>query len=186
MQTKAPGTICAPPEKLTEGNLFLRRWQPSDIEALNTAVAASANELAPWMEWWPAEGYCLTTAQQFLELTATNWNAGNAFDYAVIVDGRVSGSFGLKCPVSKAPDTLEIGYWLATDVTGRGLGTRAAALLTKMAFEIGAESVQIRHGQGKNRSAAIPRRLGFTRIGVCVLGTGNEECVLWQINCTVN
>lgn len=99
-------------------------------------VATLATELASWTEWWPPDGYSLLQAQHFLELTARkkDWFSRGA----LVVDGRVSGSFRLETPTRKAPNTLEIGHWLANDVTSRRLGTRAAALLTETGFETGA------------------------------------------------
>lgn len=170
-------TIRAPPEELIEEDFTLRRWQFSDAEALQAAANGSLVELTRWMPW-AADGYDLAKAQQFLAFTNKAWGTGEEYDFAIIVNGRISGSFGLMTPASKSPNTLEIGYWLANEATGRGLATRATALLMRIAFEIGAEHVQIRHDELNDRSAAIPRRLGFTCLGIHNLSIGKS--VLWQ------
>ncbi|EFZ03377.1 acetyltransferase (GNAT) domain protein [Metarhizium robertsii] len=178
-----PRTIRAPPERLVEGDLVLRRWKLSDAAELHAAASGSAVELARWMPW-AADGYDLTKAQQFLDFTSKAWDNGESYDFAIIVDGRISGSFGLMTPATKAPNTLEVGYWLAKEATGRGLATRAASLLTRTAFAVGAEHVQIRHDERNHRSGAIPRRLGFKSLGLESLpagkGGGKEVSVLWQ------
>ncbi|KFG80096.1 acetyltransferase [Metarhizium anisopliae] len=157
-----PRTIRAPPERLVEGDLVLRRWKLSDAAELYAAASSSAVELARWM---PMDN-------------------GESYDFAIIVDGRISGSFGLMTPATKAPNTLEVGYWLAKEATGRGLATRAASLLTRTAFAVGAEHVQIRHDERNHRSGAIPRRLGFKSLGLESLpagkGGGKEVSLLWQ------
>ncbi|OAQ61264.1 GCN5-related N-acetyltransferase (GNAT) domain-containing protein [Pochonia chlamydosporia 170] len=173
----------APAEELVEEDLVLRRWQLSDAQALNTAASGSVVELARWMPW-AADGYDLTKAYQFLEFADKAWNNGDEYNFAIIVDGQPCGSFGLMTPVTNAPNTLEIGYWLANEATGRGLATRATALLRRIAFEIGAEHVQIRHDQRNSRSGAIPRRLGFNCLGLYDLPSGkggqDVKSLLWQ------
>ncbi|KAG5927222.1 hypothetical protein E4U42_002451, partial [Claviceps africana] len=106
-----------PPEQLQQGDLHLRRWQASDAPALEAAASSSLAELTPWMPW-ATQGYGATQAQQFLAQTKTWWEAGDAYDYALLLDGQPSGSFGLMR--GDDADTLEMGYWLATRATGRG------------------------------------------------------------------
>jgi RimJ/RimL family protein N-acetyltransferase len=175
--------IRAPAEELVDGDFILRKWQLSDAEALNAAANSSIAELARWMPW-AEDGYDLPKAQQFLDFTTKAWTAGDEYDFAIMVDGQAKGSFGLMKPVSKAPDTLEIGYWLDSQVTGRGFATRATALLTRVAFEVGAEHVQIRHDERNFRSGAIPRRLGFRCLGIHNLPVGKDgedvKSMLWQ------
>ncbi|KHN97122.1 acetyltransferase [Metarhizium album ARSEF 1941] len=174
------GFIRPPPEHLVQDDLTLRRWQLSDARPLYAAASNSAAELARWMPW-AADGYTLAKARQFLDSTTRAWQKGEAYDFAVIVDGRISGSFGLMAPATKAPGTLEIGYWLADEATGRGFATRAASLLATTAFDMGAGHVQIRHHQLNHRSAAIPRRLGFRSLGLQSLAAGERggEGVSW-------
>ena len=58
---------------------------------------------------------------------------------------------------------LEIGYWMRSARTGRGLTTEAAGALTRVAFEVrGVDRVEIRCDPGNVASAAIPPKLGFT------------------------
>ncbi|QUC19133.1 uncharacterized protein UV8b_03374 [Ustilaginoidea virens] len=166
-----------PPELPIDDGLVLRRWSPSDAAALHSAASSSLDELARWMPW-AADGYGREQAQGFLEFTAQAWDSASQLDYALVVDGQPSGSFGLMRARSGRADALEVGYWLATRATGRGMATRAVAVLTRTAFAMGAELVQIRHDALNVKSAAVPRRLGFTCVGV-----SEEEggVVLWQM-----
>jgi RimJ/RimL family protein N-acetyltransferase len=57
---------------------------------------------------------------------------------------------------------FEIGYWLHSDYTGRGLATEAVVALADFAFEtLEAQRVEIRCDAGNERSAALARRAGF-------------------------
>lgn len=181
----------SPPETLTDGVVVLRRWRPDDAAASVACVTGSLAALEPWMPW-ASRHYSLDSARQFLASAHAAWLAGEEFHYAFTMGhGRPpQGSFSLLRPRSGKPDTLEVGYWLATELTGRGLASRATALVTRAAFEIGAEAVQIGHREGNVRSAAIPRRLGFVCLGVTAQqtdGDGDAEgetaggrTVLWE------
>ncbi|OAA54646.1 acetyltransferase [Cordyceps fumosorosea ARSEF 2679] len=152
-----------PSEQLTDGEVTLRRWHLPDAPALLAAASASLPELQRWMPW-AAHGYTLDDATSFLRVAVADWDAGRGYNYAVVVDGRVLGSFGLMEPASGAVG-VGMGYWLATEATGRGLATRAAGMLTRAAFECGAELVQIWHRVENARSRAIPERLEYRFVG---------------------
>ncbi len=152
-----------PPEQLSDGEVTLRRWYISEAQDLYVAAAASLPELQLWMPW-AADGYTLADAATFIRAAADGWDKGEAYNYAVVVEDRVVGSFGLM-PPARGGAGMGMGYWLATAATGRGLATRAAALLTDAAFEAGAEMVQIWHRAENGKSRAVPQRLGYRYLG---------------------
>jgi ribosomal-protein-serine acetyltransferase len=152
-----------PAERLEYGGVRLRRWRLTDADALYTVVADSLDHLAPWMAW-AQQGYDRSDAADFLAQCDRTWRSGEAFNYAILApDGSVVGSCGLMARAG--PGGLEIGYWLRRDYTGRGLVTRATAALIIEAFRVGAEWVEIQHDTANVRSAAVPKRLGFTAVG---------------------
>ena len=172
----------APPEELSDGTVTLRRWQPSDAQGSYEAVTASLAELAPWMPW-AARGYSRDGAAEFISMTNAAWDSGKTFDYAVLVDGQINGGMGLM--TRRGPGGLEIGYWVASRVAGRGVATRAVRLLVRTAFDIGAEYVQISHEKLNERSGAIPRRLGFTCLGETPPlppSSRDEVALMWQLD----
>ncbi len=63
-----------------------------------------------------------------------------------------------------AGNALEIGYWIRVDLINRGLATEISAALTRVAFAVNkVERVEIHCDPDNVRSAAIPRKLGFTQ-----------------------
>lgn len=165
----------------------MRRWQRSDAEALGAAVAESREHLRPWMPWAgvdPPE----TVAQRRHQIARwrREWRAGGDGVYGIFVDGRVAGGCGLHRRLG--PDGLEIGYWLHVAFTGRGVMTRAAALLTDAAFGMPSTSfVEIHHDQANARSAGVPRRLGFALVDEVgrepqAPGEIGIEC-RWRVTC---
>jgi ribosomal-protein-serine acetyltransferase len=66
---------------------------------------------------------------------------------------------------------VEIGYWLAEHAQGKGIMTAAASALIDHAFEEWLlNRVQIQCATGNDRSAAVPRRLGFREEGLIQQG----------------
>lgn len=137
----------------------MRRWREQDAPALHQVVQESIEHLRPWMAW-VSDGYPPEAATAFIASTAGDWVKGTAFNYAIVVSGRLAGAASLMARVG--PGGLELGYWLHPDQVGRGVATRAASLLVAEAFRAGAQRVEIVTDVANTRSAAIPKRLGFT------------------------
>lgn len=124
----------------------------------------------------------MTTANSFLNITTAEWDNGKEYNWALIVDGDVVGSFGLMDPIV-GDVGMGMGYWLATPVTGRGRATKAAGLVTKTAFELGAEVMQIWHHVDNTRSKAIPKRLDYRFFGKQLSPRPSEQGLheIWQM-----
>jgi RimJ/RimL family protein N-acetyltransferase len=154
-----------PPSRieLDEGN-FLRQFTIDDADALAQAVAESLDHLRPWMPWAAdAEStdphFQRGRLARLADLSARN----EEWQYGLFMndDSAVRGSFGLM--TRRGPGTIEIGYFLHPAAVGRGYATRAAAALTEVGRRLrGVEHVLIFCDAANVRSAAIPRRLGFT------------------------
>ena len=57
---------------------------------------------------------------------------------------------------------MEIGYWVRTDRTRRGIATSAAGALTRAAFSLpGVERVEIHCDQSNRPSAGVAAKLGY-------------------------
>ncbi|KAJ2975584.1 hypothetical protein NQ176_g5442 [Zarea fungicola] len=152
-----------PAEQLTDGVVTLRRWKIENAPDSFDAVEKSMPELEAWMPW-AAGGYTIEDAKIFMAKTTADWDAKTGYNYAVIVDGTICGSFGLMNAV--IGDTgMGMGYWLGTPWTGHGYATRAASLLTQAAFDCGAELVQIWHNSKNEKSGNVPKRLGYRYVG---------------------
>jgi RimJ/RimL family protein N-acetyltransferase len=150
------------PDLLPAGSVELRRWRPAYAEALTEAVAASMNELRPWMPW-AQEAPTVPGMIAVLAVGAAAFDADEEWQFVVAQPNseRVLGAIGLHR--RGPPDTVEIGYWIRTDSTRRGLATAATRTLTTAAFNFlpTVASVEIRMDEINLRSAAVPPRLDF-------------------------
>ncbi|HYK32628.1 MAG TPA: GNAT family N-acetyltransferase [Streptosporangiaceae bacterium] len=154
--------MTSPQETLSHGQVSLRRWRPDDAAALLTAVIESQEQLRPWMPW--ADHYDADSAAAYLRECQTQWASGEAFTYAIVVGDQIVGSAGLHNRVGD--DGLEIGYWVHSDWTGRGIATDATAALTDAALALpGIERVVIYHDAANAASGRIPAKLGYAKLG---------------------
>ncbi len=152
--------MVAPPELIDLPSVaaVLRRHRLDDLDAVQEAIEESRDHLRPWMFW--ADQTRRDTAT-FLRNAMEQWESGQQYSYLILDDERVLGGSGLHRRAG--PDTIEIGYWLRVDATGRGVMTAAAGALTDAGFALdGIERVEIHCDEGNTRSAAVARRLGYT------------------------
>jgi RimJ/RimL family protein N-acetyltransferase len=151
----APGPIRTP-------RLLLRCWRRGDALLLKGAVDDSLPELQRWMPWAATEPSPLKSFQERIEKFRRAFAEGREWTYGVFDpdETRVLGGAGLHS--RSEPGRLEIGYWIRSGETGKGLATEVAAALADRAFALhGVEAVEIRCDPRNDASAAVPRRLGF-------------------------
>jgi ribosomal-protein-serine acetyltransferase len=154
-----------PREVLTEPPVTLRRWRATEpaAAALPRAVSDSVDHLQPWMAF-ASPDYGPAEAAEFIQGAERDWEAGEAFNYAILTGGELAGSCGLIARIG--PGGLEIGYWVRAAQARRGLATAATAALVTEAFTLpGIDRVEIKHDMRNAASGGIPRKLGFTEAG---------------------
>jgi ribosomal-protein-serine acetyltransferase len=172
-----------PNELIEQPPVTLRRFRAEDVDALFGAVTESLDHLRPWMPW--AADYSRASAQEYLDGSIKDWDEGTAYNYAILADGAMAGSIGLmtRC----GPGGLEIGYWVRSAYTGRGLATAATAALVDQAFGLpGVDWVEIVHDELNVASGQIPRKLGFTQVERRPLDPpspgGSSTGVVWRLS----
>lgn len=153
----------AVPEHLDGDTILLRRYRVSDVDAVLGSIDASFAELNRWMPW-AAQRPTLESVRAFVHPSAEVFGGETAdANYAIVVrdSRRFVGSCGLM-QQDVRPSALEIGYWVDSRYTRRGIATEAARLLTDEAFALdGIERVEIRCDAENSASARVPAKLGF-------------------------
>jgi RimJ/RimL family protein N-acetyltransferase len=158
--------MAALPDALPAGAVELRRWRVSHLDSVLSAVASSLPELQRWLPWARA----MPTADEelaVLEAGEADFDADREWAYLLFEASSDEMVGGAGLHPRDGPGTVEIGYWVRTDRTGRGYATAAAGALTEAAFaHLGdVDQVEI-HMDGANlASAAIPPKLGYESAG---------------------
>jgi len=171
MSDRGPQGV-VPPGPIRTGRLLLRAWRREDAALLKEAVDDSLIELKRWMPWAASEPSPLESFVERIEKFRRAFDEGRDWTYGVLdPDGtRALGSAGLHA--RGEPGRLEIGYWIRSGETGKGLATEVASALVRRAFDLhGVQAVEIRCDPLNVASAAVPRRLGFRHVATL---EGNE------------
>ncbi|HYH80384.1 MAG TPA: GNAT family protein [Longimicrobium sp.] len=152
-----------PPYRVVTPRLVIRCYRPEDAPALEAAIHASLDHLRPWLPWAHDEPEPLQAKVERLRMFRGKFDLDQDYVYATFSadESRLVGGTGLHPRVG--PDALEIGYWIAAPDAEKGLATEAGAALTRVAFDIvGVRRMEIRCDPRNVRSAAVPRKLGYT------------------------
>lgn len=179
--------VPGPAYRIQTPRLVLRCWQPADAPLLADAVTASVEHLRPWMPWVHAEPEELEAKVQRLRGFRARFDTDGDYLYAIFSPGEdeVIGGTGLHARAGEG--ALEMGYWISARHVGRGYATEAAAGLTRVAFEIhGVERMEIRCDPANERSASVPRRLGYTheatlRANVSGVDGVRRDSMVWSL-----
>jgi RimJ/RimL family protein N-acetyltransferase len=104
---------------------------------------------------------------------ATHWITGDAdrrarglsLDLVAVVDDAIVGEVGLSA-IDRRRRTGEIGWWVAPHRRGRGLATRAVALVAEWAVtELSIDAVVARCHADNPASSGVARAAGFWPVG---------------------
>ena len=148
------------PEQLDAGPVVLTRVRPADVDDVAAAVAASHAEISPWMDWAYPE-YSRDDAITWASASWQGWLAGTAFEFVLRTadDGTVVGTIGLN---QRKGHAANLGFWVHTAHTGRGLCTAATRRLARAACEdVGLSRVYLRHVVGHDASGRVATKVGF-------------------------
>jgi RimJ/RimL family protein N-acetyltransferase len=133
-------------------------------EELWNATAGSLPELRPWMAW--AADSSATETRNFAARAETQWASGEAYHFTLLRDGEVAG--GISVEVRQPLERIgELGYWVRTDLCGRGLATEAGVSMVDFGFGVvGLHRLELRAGTGNRASQRVAEKLGFRREGM--------------------
>ena len=147
--------------------LLLHPLDATDARDLWTAVDASRSYLEPWLPWVPFN-IDLESSGRYAEASESDWDAARACRFSIRDKGtrRFLGVIGLEA-FAHLHESVELGYWLRQDVTGRGLMTEAGRAVLDWAFgPINAHRVRVAAATDNHRSLAVISRLGFRFEGI--------------------
>jgi RimJ/RimL family protein N-acetyltransferase len=159
--------------------LTLRFPERGDAEPLLEAVRESLTELCRWMAWCHV-GYSEADAMQWISSQAQAREAGTAFEFLIVGDnGRLLGVCGIN-GIDTVNRFANLGYWVRTSETQRGIAVQAVKLLASWAFEnTDLQRLEIVVAVGNEASQRVAERAGAFREGtlrsrLCIHGTVHD------------
>lgn len=114
-------------------DIRIRRYELDDAASVVEAVWESLTDLQPWMPWCHSE-YSIVDSRSWLEMQVPAFDAGAAFEFAIVsTGGDYLGGCGLN-QIDKNNNRANLGYWVRSTATRRGVATAAVRLLHEWAF----------------------------------------------------
>ncbi len=139
----------------------IRPLDASEAPALCEAVQSSLSEIGRW-ETWCTESFSLEDASDFLKSAESDWTSNNAFNFNIIAikTGLIVGSVAINC-INHRNQMANLGYWIRTDHTRRGLGALAAKTTARFAFDrLGLTRLEIVMQEGNLGSQRVAEKVG--------------------------
>lgn len=176
-----------PRPRLESERLTLQRFARRDAATLDDAIRASLPDLNLWLPWARLD-YTSSDTSAFVRESIQAWKEERAWDYSIRWredPKRHIGNISF-WTVSKLGKIAEIGYWVRTDETSRGVCTEAVELILDETFNaMGYHKVVLRIAVGNSASDRVAEKLGFTREGILreeLLIRGNwVDHTLWSL-----
>lgn len=149
---------------LRTARLILESTNAEHGPGLWRATQSSLVELKRWMVW--AVGVRWEDSHYFAREAEKAISAGEGHHFTIFHDGEVAGVISL---IRGEPRLgyLEVGYWLRSDLAGRGLMTEALSAASGFAFEeMGMHRLELRAGVDNVASRRVAEKAGFQARGI--------------------
>lgn len=142
------------PSTIETMRCVLRKFRPDDFDAVH--AFGSDAEVTRYMDWGPNDE---TATRAFLERVSNDDSRGLEFAVVARDADRLIGSCGIHVA---GEGRAEIGYCLAKESWGRGLGTEVASALVQFGFEqLGLHRIQARCDPMNKASARVLEKVGM-------------------------
>lgn len=143
---------------LTDGSITLRPYRKQDAEELHAAVMESLAELKPWLPF-AHDDYALKETKDWIKTQSKAYKDGTEFNFAIVdaADGVMLGGCGLN-NINPENRSANLGYWVRTSRSAKGVCPAATRLLAKWGFEhlkLGRIEILVAAGNGKSLRAAV-------------------------------
>jgi ribosomal-protein-serine acetyltransferase len=144
----------------------LRPYATSDAEALWEAARESVSEVFPWLPWCHPQ-YSVAESVEWIRSRAPLAAQGLEYTFAIVDgEGRYLGGCGIN-QLNSIHRFGNLGYWVRTSATGRGVATEAVRQLAAFAFrDTDLHRLEIVVAVGNDRSQRVAERAGAVREGV--------------------
>jgi ribosomal-protein-serine acetyltransferase len=116
-----------------ETDISLRPYRLDDAVALHEAAIESVWEVRPFMPWCRPD-LTVDEGRRWIEAQVSAFAAKKAFEFVILaLDGRFLGGCGLN-QIDEENHRANLGYWVRSSATGRGIATAAVRQLVQWAF----------------------------------------------------
>ena len=153
--------------ELTDDKILLRPYRMSDVNNLYQAVRESIKEIGVWLPF-AHENYAIKESKDWVRKRPEEWRKSITYDFAIfdVASGDLIGGCGFN-EFDGRNGKANLGYWVRTSYTGRGVAAAATRLLAKWGFEVlKLNRIEIAVAVGNQRSLRVAEKVGAKREGI--------------------
>ncbi len=173
-------------EELSDGRVRIRAYAPDDADALFEAAVESYVAIHPWLPWCHAD-YVLEEAEAYCRTRPEAWAKGA--DFSFVIEDAETGDFLGGCGLNQIDHQnggANLGYWVRTSATGRGVATAAARLTARLGFEdLDLQRIEITAAVDNAASQRVAEKVGAVREGILrnrfLLDGESHDAVLYSL-----
>ena len=147
-------------------NISIRRYELGDVPLLFEAAKESSADVFPWLPWCHPD-FEIEESETWIAEQVRLWDAGAEFEMVIVGEvGEYLGGCGLN-RIDPAEGSANLGYWIRSSATGRGIAPRAVGLVCRWAFEnTDLQRLEIVCAVGNVRSQRVAEKAGAIREGI--------------------
>jgi ribosomal-protein-serine acetyltransferase len=145
----------------------IRPWESNDADKLYRLVRQSVTELSVWLPWCRAD-YSRNDTDDWIRHSSKVWSHRSEFPMAIINcdSNEVLGGVGVN-KIDWETKTGNLGYWVGTPWTGRGIARTAARQAAEFAFsELQLKTLEILCHPDNIASRKVAESLGALNDGI--------------------
>ena len=153
--------------ELTDGNIIIRPCRLEDAAVICEGVQDTMHEMLKWAPWCHPD-YSMSDCTSWLSSRPQMWSEGIEYDF-VIFDTKDSTFLG-GCAIdqiNRKHNFANLGYWVRSSQTGKGIATAAVRLISRLGFEtLGFTRLEIVVAVQNKASQRVAEKVGTVREGV--------------------
>jgi len=151
--------------ELTDGSILIRTYRETDVPLLYEAVRESISEVSRWLPWCH-ENYSIEESRQFISSRDSQGDEWYSFAVCDQASEKFLGEVGLNF-INRVHQFANLGYWVRSSATQRGVATAATRLAAQFGFEhLGLHRIEIVAALDNLASQRVAEKAGATREGV--------------------
>ncbi len=143
-----------------EPGLHLVQVQPDHADSMFEYVDYPREYTGKWFPW-VERTKSAEDSLAYINLMLASRNEGSEYGYGIELQGKLVGHASLR-HLTTGEEEPEIGYWIASDVSGRGIMTKVADRLTKFGLDtLGLDHIIIRARPDNIASNRVAEKAGY-------------------------
>jgi ribosomal-protein-serine acetyltransferase len=142
----------------------IKRITLEHIDAVYEAVRESINEAHQWLPWCHPD-YTKQETVNWVTYQMSSWNNDEEYSFVILEKGtgKLLGGIGLNF-INNLHKVCNLGYWVRTSCTGKGVATKAVKLAVEYAInELNFNRVEIIISKDNIASQKVAEKAGAVK-----------------------